>query len=170
MRLAIVGPGKSGKTTASRWLAEHTPLRYAGSTSAAAAEVVCNHPTMRGRYATQEECYADRRNRRQEWRDIILEYNQPDGLRLYREMVRESDILDGIRDARELQACRDAELVDVVVWMQRDVPTDPSLGFAPQVADYVIENNGSFEQLYAKLRELCERLRLELNQPPRISS
>jgi hypothetical protein len=165
MRIAIVGPGKSGKTTASQWLAEHTPLRYAGSTSAAAANVVCSHATMRGRYATLEECYADRRNRRQEWRDIILQYNQPDGLRLYRDMVRKSDILDGIRDGRELQACRDAGLADVVVWMQRDVPTDPSMGFGPEVADRVINNDGSFEELYAQLRELGERLGLEINRP-----
>jgi hypothetical protein len=105
MRLAIVGPGQSGKTTAARWFAEHTPLRYVESTSAAAAKVVCGHPSMGDRYGSLEECYADRRNHRRQWRDIILEYNRPDGLRLYREMAAENDVLDGIRDARE---CRRA--------------------------------------------------------------
>ena len=158
MRLAIVGPGQSGKTTAARWLSEHTPLRYVESTSAAAAKVVCSHPSMRDRYDSLEACYADRRNHRQQWRDIILEHNQPDGLRLYREMAEQNDILDGIRDARELQACRDAGLVDAAVWIQRDVPADPSLGFGPEAADYVIDNNSTFEELYRQLRELADRL------------
>lgn len=158
MRLALVGPGQSGKTTAAEWLAEHTPLRYAGSTSSAAAKVVCGHPSMRDRYGSLEECYADRRNRRQEWRDIILEYNQPDGLRLYRDMIRESDILDGIRDPRELQACREAGLADAVVWIEREAPEDLSLGFGPEAADYVIRNDGTFEELYRELRVLAMRL------------
>jgi hypothetical protein len=162
MRLALVGPGRSGKTTAARWLAEHTPLRYVESTSAAAAKLVCGHPSMQGRYRTLEECYADRRNHREQWRDIILDYNRPDGLRLYRDMVRENDILDGIRDPRELRACREAGLVEAVVWVRRDVPADPSLGFGPEVADYVIENDGTFPELYGRLGELARWLGVEL--------
>lgn len=164
MRLAIVGPGQSGKTTAARWLADHTPLRYVESTSAAAAKVVCSHPLMRDRYRSLEECYADRRNHRQQWRDIILEHNQPDGLRLYREMAAENDILDGIRDARELQACRDAGLVDAVIWIERDAPVDVSLGFGPEAADYVVDNDGTFQELYRQLGELVERLGVTVSE------
>ena len=162
MRIAIVGPGRSGKTTASEWLADHTPLRYVESTSAAAATVVCGHPSLRDRYGSLEECYADRRNHREQWRDIILDYNQPDGLRLYREMIQRNDILDGIRDPRELQACRAAGLVDVVVWIERNAPADRSLGFGPEVADFVVDNTGDFERLHRGLGELARRLGIEV--------
>ena len=162
MRIAIVGRGRAGKTTAARWLAEHTPLRYAGSTSYSAARVVCGDPSLSGRYESVDACYADRRNVREEWRRIILDYNGPDGLRLYREMAAENDILDGIRSRRELEACRAAGLAEVVVWIERDVPPDPSLDFGPGAADHLIDNTGALAELHDRLGVLALRLGLEV--------
>jgi hypothetical protein len=160
MQIAIVGHGRAGKDTASQWLGEHTTLRYQESTSEAAAKLCYQHLHEKYSYSSVQEAFADRHNHREEWAKIIWDYNQPDGLTLYRGMLEAGDILNGIRREGELDALREHLMLDLVIWVERDVPKDPSQEMTSAVADIIIDNNGTLAQLYAKLARLSRVLKI----------
>ena len=158
--IAICGPGESGKDEASRWLAENTILLYKKSTSQAAAEVVFER-WGKDHYYTVQECWNDRRNHRQTWQDTILAYNaeDPEHIRLYREMQHTHDIFNGIRTKADLEACRRHGLIHLAIWIRRDaVPnTDPMI-VTEQDCDITIVNNGSLDEFHRKLAALAQYL------------
>lgn len=160
MQIAICGPGRCGKDTASNWLAEHTKLRYHDSTSEAAAKLCYQQLHEKYGYSSVQEAFEDRHNHRREWAEIIWAYNQPDGLTLYRGMLAANDILNGIRRAPELEALRQNLMIDLVLWIDRDVPEDPSLEMDSSVADFIIPNNGTLEDLYQRLTRFARVTRL----------
>lgn len=154
-KLAICGYGESGKDTASIWLAENTPLRYTVSTSAAATEIVFEQIRHTYGYDSPEECHKDRKNHRELWGDIIRTYNEPDGITLYVDLATESDILNGIRRRDELQAAREAGLIDLVIWIDRVTPPDRSCDLYPGDADVVLWNFGTLEEFYNRLERFA---------------
>jgi len=160
MNLAICGPGRCGKDTAMQWLEEHTTLRCAGSTSEAAAPMVFDHIGRDHGYTSVQECWEDRHNHRELWAKLIWDYNKPFGIRLYHDMLKESDMLNGIRRAGELQALLERGMIDLVVWIHRDVPDDPSLEMPMDVADVVIPNTGSLSDFYSKLERFAAAIRI----------
>lgn len=154
IHLAICGPGLSGKNVVSKWLAENLGLRYHMSTSEAAAEVVYDKLKDKYGYSSCDECWNDRRMHRVEWGEIIADHNKPDGIQLYRTMLADHDILDGIRRGAELIKCQELGLIDLSIWVQRDVVGDPSLDYGPEVCDISVDNSGSLEDFYRKLARL----------------
>jgi hypothetical protein len=161
MRLAVCGPGESGKNVTSVFLRDNLNLNYVYSTSEYVADVVYEKISNKNQYASARECWEDRRSHRVEWADIIKEYNQPDGIGLYREMLASHDILDGIRRGAELAACQDIGLVDLSIWIQRDGYEDESLDYGPDACDIAILNNGTIQNLHTKLGRL---FKIILNQ------
>lgn len=167
MKIAICGDGQSGKGTASAWLREHTELRYLKSTSEAAAELVWLHwgryyrYGSAGSYGSCEECFADRRNHRQTWAEIIWNHNQPHGVTLYADMVRAgNEILEGIRRASELRACYEHGIINLSIYIDRpDVPPDPSNEITPADCDFTLINTpGDVGAMFAKLEHLARCL------------
>jgi hypothetical protein len=159
-RLAICGPGRCGKDTASIWLRDHTALRYYGSTSEAAASLVFSKISGEYGYQTVEECFQDRHNHRELWAKSIWDYNRPLGITLYEDMLKVTDVLNGIRRKGELQALLSRDMIDLVLWIDRDVPEDPSLEMDSSVADFIIPNNGTLEDLYQRLTRFARVTRL----------
>ena len=161
MILAIVGPGRSGKDTVARWLRDHTPMRFTRGSSEAAATIVWE--AMRSpnssiwppvRYETPEECWQDRHAFRADWARIIGEYNTPDQTRLNREMLRDQDIIVGLRWADELAACTRAGMFQLVMYFHRPACHDSTCQITPEMADVVINNTGTEPELFCKLSHL----------------
>jgi hypothetical protein len=160
MKLAICGPGQAGKDTVAEWLRDHTCFTYHQSTSQAAAELIFN-TTWGSRYADIDECFADRRNHRKRWADTIWKYNEPDGLTLYRNMVKANDILNGIRKAAELKACVDNGLVDLSIWIDRPGTIEVgSMTLTSSDCDIILPNHGTLEVLFLKLSRFVQVLGL----------
>jgi len=175
-RLAICGPGRSGKDVAARTLAEAMGVPYRKSTSEAACDLVwrkwgCNFlewvpsgldsdtdlPITA--YSDQAAMFADRSNHRTRWAEIIWAYNQPDGLRLYRDMIDGGEtILCGIRRVSELQACKSAGLVDLAIWIERPGCIDSTCEIAAKDCDFSVLNCGSEEEFVEKLKHIGEKL------------
>jgi dephospho-CoA kinase len=140
--------------------------RY-GFTFTSSSEYVAAHavfPALQERYGyrTLEECYADRHAHRQEWYDLITQYNTPDRARLGRQLLSEYSIYCGIRNREELEAMREEQLFDWVVWVDasRRLPLESttSLTIRAQDADYVIDNNGTLEQLVVEVDDLMRKI------------
>jgi len=156
--LAICGPGDSGKDVASVWLRDHTQLRYKESTSKAMLHVVYSRLRLEMGYENPEECYADRKNRRARWQQIISEYNQPNPTRLYARMRRDTDILNGIRTEQEFTACKTTKMFDLAIWIECDsAPPDPSLTYGKDACDVIVLNCMT-PQFFERLERLANAL------------
>jgi hypothetical protein len=162
MRIAVCGHGRHGKCTVAKWLSENTPLRYTKSTSEAAAELVFSRLKDQYDYQSVSECWLDRANHREEWARIIWDYNQPDGVTLYEEVIADNDILDGIRDHVELQACRDRGIIRVALWVDASerLPAEGvgSFKVGKDDCELAVDNNHDLEHLYQQLEQIFKGL------------
>ena len=71
----------------------------------------------------------------------------------------------GIRDRGEMEAVLREGLVSHAIWIDRDVPADPTLTYGKDLCDIVVENHGTIEELYAILKAVASVLGV-LNEPP----
>jgi hypothetical protein len=152
IKLMILGYARHGKDTVAEILRDNLGLTFMSSSFAAADKVMV--PFLAGKgitYASLDECYADRVNHRQDWYEQIKAYNTPDGARLAREIYKTNDIYVGMRNWEELEAVRKERLFDYAIWVDRSKHALPepstSCSVTPAMASYVIDNNGTLEQL-----------------------
>jgi hypothetical protein len=159
MKILILGHGRHGKDTLAEMLRDAVGLKFRSSSEAAAEKAV--YPSLKDKYGYQtlEECYADRANHREEWRQLITDYNTPDKGKLCREILETSDCYVGMRCPLEYAATRD--LFDVIFWVDamRRAPPDPSMGIALNWEMSLIDNGGTLAQLQAKVDSICKTLR-----------
>jgi len=161
LRIAIVGPGRSGKDTAAEWLGMNTTLRYSMSTSQFASQFVfdyanrTDYPVI---FSTPEVCFDQRIIHRELWAEAIDEYNRWDKTRLYKECLKVQDLLTGIRRSGELRACIDADLFDLIVWIERDVQEDKTLTIKAKDCDISILNTTTRRDLFEKLIKFSKAL------------
>lgn len=179
--ISISGHGGAGKDEFAQMLAKEAGLRYLESTSEIIKEVwwaqiqegrwsrcrTSDHEmeaeTRMGldgifiepdEYPNIEAFYADRRNRREEWKQYIGRYNThydpEDGIATYKQTVaRGNQFLCGIRQRREFLACRE-KLIDLSIWIDRPgAPRDPTQEYESSLCQFLIRNNGSLESLHA---------------------
>lgn len=152
LKLMILGHARHGKDTVAEILRDYLGLKFVSSSFAAAEKVMVPYFRSIGiEYASLDECYADRVNHRAEWHDQIKAYNTPDSAKLAREIYSVADIYVGIRNPVEFYAIKKERLFDYALWVDRSKHEGPeslaSSQMTAQMADYVINNNGTPEQL-----------------------
>lgn len=160
----FVGPGRCGKDTACAYVSQVTGLRNAGTTSKYLTPYVARKLGI-----NDEEAYYRRHESdamRKLWFDTGNEVRQQDPLLLVKEALKHGEITGGIRDYVEVSAVWLYRPVDLLVWIDRDVPDDPTLKFDRGFADIVVDNTSSISMFYERLRNLCRFAGLEkpLNQ------
>lgn len=162
MKFMIVGHGRHGKDTVAEMISERLKLPFTSSSLKCAALLF---PELSKKYAydSVQTCFDDRHNHRAEWFDLICKINSPDKSSLGRLVYQTSDIYVGIRDWRELQACKNANLYDVCVWVDRSLKTKleakSSMTVEAWMADYMLDNNGTLEDLDRNLNVLLSTIR-----------
>lgn len=148
MKILILGHGGSGKDEAAGIIKELYGLTFQSS-SMACLDVI--FPVLSDRYGYEApgDCYNDRHSHRQEWFDLISEYNTPDKSALARLILSKNDIYVGLRCNLEYEASR--HLFDQILWIDasgRGIEDEPSMliEFDPLDMD-LIDNNGSLADL-----------------------
>ncbi len=114
-------------------------------------------------FASPEHAYSMRHHSREVWRELISLYNTPDKTTLTREILSRADVYDGMRCAEEFAASR--HLFDYVVWVDASArvgTVDPTLTISRDVADLVIDNNGTLDDLRGAAVRFGERLGVAL--------
>jgi len=162
-KLILAGYGEHGKDEVGALLAERYGMRCTGSSSEANRRFVFKALSSIMGYADERECYADRRHHRTLWYEMIRAYNTKDRARLARDIFESADVYVGIRDGEELAAIREAELADLVIWVdaseRKPVEDAQSCSIGPEDADYILNNNGSLEALEGEVERLWAWLR-----------
>jgi len=147
-KICIMGFGTCGKGTCAKYLAHRYGLRYEFSTSQFAQRVV----TLPG----------DKFENREGWGQAIADFNNedPDGIKLYKLMAETHDIFDGVRRQNELAKLAlwlgKQQRHLITVWIDRDVPVDPSCDIRPEHCMFTISNRGSMADLMWRLQLFWE--------------
>ena len=161
-RLLVIGHGRHGKDTVCEILRDRYGFRFQSSSEFCARKFIYDELKLKYGYANYEACYADRHNHRSEWYDMIHAYCEHDHARLGRDIFSENDIYCGLRNKSEFHAMRNTGVFDYCVWVDRSdhVPPEPrdSMNLEIWMADYVIDNNHTLEDLQRATSELAEHL------------
>jgi hypothetical protein len=159
LKLMILGYARHGKDTVAEILTKNHGLTFANSSYEAGRKVMMPYFESIGIfYKDFKECYADRVNHRAEWFEQISAYNTPDRARLAREIYAESDVYVGIRSRAEFDAIKKEGLFQYAIWVDRSKHVAPEPASSNNIdisaADYVIDNNGTLEQLTVRVSNL----------------
>lgn len=162
MRLLIVGPGCGGKDTLAEFWKQEFGLTYTSSSLAAAKLFLYDALSEKYGYENFEQCYADRRNRREEWKRAISAYNTPDKARLAYAILQEHDCYVGMRCSEEITACREDNLFDLIIYVDPGdrVPMEGSESFdiTPRDADVILMNDRTLEEFRDKALRFGKQL------------
>ncbi|MCR9292891.1 MAG: hypothetical protein NXI32_09240 [bacterium] len=161
MKLCIIGHARHGKDTVAHLL-ERYGLKTQDSSRFALRKFLFAQLAPKYSYKSINEAYLDRVNRRAEWYEAIREYNQLDRARLAKELLREADIYVGMRDLEEIIACKEQGIFDWIIWVdasKRKPPEDKSsFNISPDLANVVINNNDTEEQLELRVGYFYEKM------------
>lgn len=117
-KILILGHARHGKDTVAEYITELEPdLKFASSSLFAGEKAVIPVLGPMYNYKDVNEAYEDRLNHRQEWFELIKEYNKDDPARLARELLEDHDIYVGMRSNTEYQACVEEGLFDLIIWV-----------------------------------------------------
>lgn len=158
-KILILGNARHGKDTVAEILRDKYGYKFDSSSHFVAKEVLWENWGC-AVYDTFEEMFEDRVNHRVLWMQMISAYNTPDKTKTASTMIsRGLDLYVGMRRQDELDACRDAEIFDKVIWVDasdRKPPEEGSMDITMKSAmpDIVIDNNGTLEQLVDTIETL----------------
>lgn len=169
MRLFICGHAQHGKDTVAQILWEEFGLSYADSSVIAMREFLRDQlaENFGLHYESELACYQDRVNHRAAWFSLIADYNAEDPARLARRIFSLHHAYVGIRNAAEFAAAR--KLATFSLWVDASermvAESFDSNTMTPDMCDVVVRNNGTLEDLRAKLWRVFHRLPLDASLP-----
>lgn len=151
MKLLVIGHGRHGKDTVSEILRDFYNLSFESSSRFCSKSFIFGRLKHVHGYKTEEDCYNNRHNYRELWYNMICEYNLEDPAKLGREIFASHDIYCGLRNKKEFHAMKNTGVFDYAIWVDRSdhLPDEDkkSMSLEPWMADYVIDNNGTLDDL-----------------------
>ena len=161
-KLLIIGYARHGKDTVADIVKDKYNLTFKSSSLACSELFIYDKLKQQYGYSSPEECFEDRVNHREEWYDLITEFNTPDKSKLGRYIFTHWDMYVGLRNAAEFHSLKNRGIFDYSIWVDRSEHLPPedrsSNTLAPWMADFIIDNNSSLEQLRFNTLELFNRL------------
>lgn len=162
-KIIITGHAEHGKDTACDFLLKKFGITSRSSSMAACELFIYEKLKAQFGYGSIEECFIDRRNHRSLWCRMISEYNHAKGMdSLGRHIFAEFDCYNGIRRLDELQAIKNNNLADYLIWIDASqrLPLESleSMNIPITEASMVISNNGTKADFYKKLENVGELL------------
>lgn len=169
-KVLLLGYGRHGKDTVADILKSSYGYQFSSSSFTCAEHVMLpafrsankHNPGMFPYYATAEQCFEDRHNHRAFWFQEIERYNSPDKSKLGQLIFSQNDIYVGLRSKREFAAVKMAGLYDVCIWVDRSdvLPAEgrDSCTVEPWMADYVLDNNGTLDDLRFNIAQMVEHV------------
>jgi hypothetical protein len=153
--LLIIGHARHAKDTMAEILGENFGLKFQSSSQAAADIFIYDELKTKYGYKNSIECFEDRVNHRQEWYEMICDYNKDDKARLAKGILELTDCYVGMRDRGEIEECINQELFDLIIWVDASdrLPLEDASSFNidKSCADVIIDNNGTYEEFVQRV-------------------
>lgn len=137
MKIVIVGHGRAGKDTVAEFL-RMLGFKYTHGTSWYGRQFVADHLGL----PDADACWHERHKDRQLWKEIIDKNAEA----VYKLCLEENNIITGLRRVRDVEWFKEHHK-PLIIWVERDVPVDPTLEFGPEQAHIIINNNGTEEDM-----------------------
>jgi hypothetical protein len=157
-KLLIIGHARHGKDTVAEFIKELFGLRFESSSVAASRIFLFDALKSKYGYLTPEECFEDRVNHRQEWYELICEFNKYDKAKLAKDILQYGDIYVGMRDNEEIDECLKQGVFDLVIGVfDPRKPLEPSTSFNIDLfktSDIIIPNASNLHNLKRRVRNL----------------
>lgn len=156
-KILIVGSARHGKDSMAEILNKEFGLTYQSSSQAASDIFIYDELKSVYGYTSSTECFEDRINHRQEWYEMICNYNKYDRAKLAKEILETSDCYVGMRDDEEFKECLNQHLFDLIIWVDASerLPIEiNSFNIKKEYADIVVDNNSTFDEFYKKVLRL----------------
>lgn len=157
MKILVVSLGRFGKDTLCEIVKQKFGIEFISSSHYMLEKIV--YPSLKDKYGytSEEECYEDRVNHREEWFNLIDNYNKEDYSRLAKNILTENDIYCGMRCVKQFNASR--HLFDIVIWVDAEkrlgiTEDESSMTITKDMADIIIDNNGTLEDFENKVTKL----------------
>lgn len=157
-KILILGNARHGKDTFAEILRDNFGLKFKSSSVAASEIFIYDVLKEKYGYETSDECFEDRVNHRQEWHELIVEYNEDDRARLAKNILKDADCYVGMRSGLEIDECKRQGLFDIIVWVDASdrLPLEPKESFDIDIsyADFIVTNNGTFKEFLEKVLKI----------------
>lgn len=150
--IAFLGHSGCGKDTAAICLALRTGITYEGSLSKYLLPEVCAVLQC----PISHELFLERHKYRDIWKKCADELREKDPLVLVRRSLKNSPLITGFRSRKEFEAAKKEKLIDLTIWIERDVFFDPTLELDKDDADIIIENIKTIGVLNYKMLKLAK--------------
>lgn len=174
MKLIVMGHGRHGKDTVAEMIHNLYGYPFVSSSWWYGKHVVWPElQAMDGeqgapRYQSFEDAYADRANHRRMWFDIIKAHNDSLHNIAAVQLFHDYDIYVGMRNRWELHALHNAGAFDAAIWVDasRRLPLEPdtSITVEPWMADYILDNNGTLDELRVNVIHLMANLERKFHE------
>ncbi len=169
-KIILIGHARHGKDTVAELMGRKYGFRWIASSAFSTERIMMpffNDMGPEWSYETPEECHADRVNHRAMWYEQIKAWNYPDLTRMTRTIFSEGyDMSVGMRNNRELWACKNAGVGNFVLWVdasERHPAEDKSsCTVEPWMADFIIDNNGSLDDMERSLDVVMQRINVSV--------
>lgn len=151
IKVLIIGNARHGKDTLAEILNREFGIEFLSSSQAANEIFIFETLKDKYGYKNSEECFNDRVNHREEWYNLICDYNKDDRSKLAKDIINRSDCYVGMRDYDEFVKSKD--LFDIIIWVdasERLAKEIGSFNIDKKDVDIIIENNGSLEEFEQK--------------------
>jgi len=157
-KFLIIAHKRWGKDTMAEILNEEFGLKFISSSQAAADIFIFDKLKGKYGYETSEQCFEDRVNHRQEWYEMICDYNKDDRAKLAKGILEHSDCYVGMRDRDEIQECLKQELFDLIIWVDASERLEEegkeSFNIDKSCADIIIDNNSDYNTFKQRVIKL----------------
>lgn len=159
--ILILGHKEHGKSTFADMICKHSELTSEDSSMAAAKIFIYDKLKSKYGYNSLEECYTDRRNKRKEWYDLIVDYNKNDKIKLAKDILKNNNIYVGMRRTDEVIECKNAKLYDYIIGIydpRKPLESKDSCDIDIfEHSDFIVYNNSDLISLEEKVKKIFKK-------------
>jgi hypothetical protein len=145
--IAVLGNGRAGKDTASKYMCVSKGMTYCGSSSNFLNRFVADLTGL-----DERTSFSERHEHREYWIATGHAVRAHDLSLFARMILATGDLAVGLRGREEIHGCLRDGIVDALLWIDNNrVTVDITMELQASDCDIIIPNHGSYTDLYRRL-------------------